>query len=209
QAVGKVAIDVKKLNIDMLSISAHKIYGPKGVGALFVRDGIKLEPVIHGGGHERGLRSGTENVPGNVGLGKACELAKKRFQRDTEHMKKLRDKLIKEVTTKVEESFLNGHPEQRLVNNAHFRFTAIEGESLIMGLDEKGIAASTGSACSSKKLQPSHVLLAIGLDPVEAHGSLRLTLGRENTEEEIDYVIEVLPEVVDRLRKISPLWKSG
>ena len=209
QAVGKVAIDVKKLNIDMLSISAHKIYGPKGVGALFVREGIKLEPVIHGGGHERGLRSGTENVPGVVGLGKACELSKNRFQKDTQYMKDLRDKLIKGVLNGIEKSFLNGHPQQRLVNNAHFRFTAIEGESLLMGLDEKGIAASTGSACSSKKLQPSHVLLAIGLDPVEAHGSLRLTLGRENTEEEIDYVIEVLPKVVDRLREISPLWKSG
>lgn len=209
QAVGKVKIDVKKLHIDLLSLSAHKIYGPKGVGALFIREGLGIEPILHGGGHERGLRSGTENVPGVVGLGKACELAKRRFQRDIEHMKKLRDKLIKEVIAKVEESFLNGHPEQRLVNNAHFRFTAVEGESLLMSLDEKGIAASTGSACSSKKLQPSHVLLATGLDPVEAHGSLRLTLGRENTEEEIDYVIEVLPKVVDRLREISPLWKSG
>lgn len=210
QAIGKIPIDLKKLRIDMLSISSHKIYGPKGVGALFVREGIKLQPVLHGGGHETGLRSGTENIPGIVGLGKACELAQKRMQKDVTHMKNLRNKLITGVLQEIEESHLNGHPEYRLVNNAHFRFKAIEGESLIMSLDEKGIAASTGSACSSKKLQPSHVLLAIGLTPVDAHGSLRLTLGWENTKEEIDYVLQVLPEVVTRLREISPLWnRSG
>jgi cysteine desulfurase len=208
QAVGKMPIDVKKTPIDMLSISAHKIYGPKGVGALYIKKGIVPQPLLHGGGHERKLRSSTENIPGIVGLGKACELAQKRMEKDTKHIKNLRDRLIKGVLNNVEESYLNGHPEKRLVNNAHFRFTAIEGESLIMGLDEKGIAASTGSACSSKKLQPSHVLLAIGLTPVEAHGSLRLTLGRKNTKSEIDYVIETLPEVVNRLREISPLWRK-
>ncbi|HEC81795.1 MAG TPA: cysteine desulfurase, partial [Thermoplasmatales archaeon] len=209
QAIGKIPIDVKKLHIDLLSMSSHKIYGPKGVGALFVRENIKLDPILNGGGHEKGLRSGTENVPGIVGLGKACELTQERFQKDTEHMERLRNKLIKNILNTVEESYLNGHPEQRLVNNTHFRFKAIEGESLIMGLDEKGIAASTGSACSSKKLQPSHVLLAIGLDPVDAHGSLRLTLGRLNTQKEIDYVLEVLPNVINRLREISPLWKGS
>ncbi len=208
QAIGKIPIDVKKLNVDLLSISSHKIYGPKGVGALFIRKSLNIKPIINGGGHERGLRSGTENIPGIVGLGKACELSRERLDRDIIYMKRLRDKLIKGVLEKIEESYLNGHPEKRLVNNAHFRFTAIEGESILMSLDEKGIAASTGSACSSKELQPSHVLLAIGLSPVEAHGSLRLTVGRENTEEEIDYVIETLPEVVSKLREISPLWNK-
>ncbi|MDH7507488.1 MAG: cysteine desulfurase family protein, partial [Candidatus Thermoplasmatota archaeon] len=150
QAIGKIPIDVNKLNIDLLSISSHKIYGPKGVGALFVKKGIKLEPLAHGGGHEKGLRSSTLNTPGIVGLGKACELAKKRMNKDNIHMKNLRDTLIKNVL-KIEESFLNGHPKKRLVNNTHFRFTAIEGESLNLMLDKKGIAAATGSACSSKK----------------------------------------------------------
>jgi len=209
QAVGKVDIDVDKMNIDLLSISAHKVYGPKGVGALYVREGIKLTPLLTGGGHERGLRSGTENVPGIVGLGEACKIARQRMERDAEHMKFLRDKLIEGTLGNIEESHLNGHPEKRLVNNAHFRFTAVEGESLVLSLDQEGICASTGSACSSKKLRPSHVLLAIGLSPIEAHGSLRLTLGRENREEEIDYVLEVLPRVVDRLRRISPMWKKG
>ena len=208
QTIGKMPMDVKKTNVDMLSISGHKIYAPKGVGALYIKRGVTLQPILNGGGHERKLRSGTENIPGIVGLGKACELAKKRMSKDIQHIKNLRDKLIKGILEKIEKSYLNGHPEKRLINNAHFRFTAIEGESLIMGLDEKGIAASTGSACSSKKLQPSHVLLAIGLTPVEAHGSLRLTLGRKNTKNEIDYVIETLPKVVNRLREISPLWKK-
>jgi len=209
QAIGKVDIDVKKLNIDLLSISSHKIYGPKGVGALFVREGIKLKPILTGGGHEKGLRSGTENVPGIVGFGEACKIVKERMERDIEHMQKLRDRLIEGVLNNIEESYLNGHPEKRLVNNAHFRFTAIEGESLILSLDERGIAASTGSACSSKKLKPSHVLLAIGLSPVEAHGSLRLTLGRYNTQDDVDYVLEVLPEVVNKLREMSPLWNRS
>ncbi len=205
QAVGKVPIDVNKFNIDLLSISSHKIYGPKGVGALYIREDVKLQPIVHGGGHEKGLRSSTYNTPGIVGLGKACELGKKRMKKDVIHLKNLRDTLIKNVL-EIEESYLNGHPEKRLANNAHFRFTAIEGESLNLMLDDKGIAASTGSACSSKKLQASHVLLAIGLDPVEAHGSLRLTLGRWNTPKDITYVADVLPEIVENLRKMSPLW---
>jgi cysteine desulfurase len=205
QAVAKIPLDVTKQHIDLLALSAHKIYGPKGVGALYVRNGVKLQAIIHGGGHEKGLRSSTYNVPGIVGLGKACELAKQRMAKDTAHMKTLRDLLIKNILT-IEESYLNGHPEKRLVNNAHFRFTGIEGESLLLGLDEEGIASSTGSACSSQKLQASHVLLAIGLDPVQAHGSIRLSLGRENTKEEITTVSQVVPEVVGKLRMMSPLW---
>ena len=205
QAVGKVPIDTKKLQVDLLALSSHKIHGPKGIGALYIRNGVKLQPIIHGGGHEKGLRSSTLNVPGIVGLGKACELAGKRMEKDNFRIKELRDLLIKNVL-RIEESYLNGHPEQRLVNNAHFRFTGIEGESLLLQLDELGIATSTGSACSSKKLQASHVLTAIGLNPVDAHGSLRLSLGRENTKDEIIYVSKVMPEVVEKLRTMSPLW---
>ncbi len=205
QAVTKVPIDVKKHHIDMLALSSHKIYGPKGIGALYIRNGVQIQPIIHGGGHEKGMRSSTLNTPGIVGLGKACELAKKRMTIDNSRMKTLRDSLIKNIS-QIEESYLNGHPEKRLVNNAHFRFTGIEGESLLLGLDEEGIATSTGSACSSQKLQASHVLLAIGLDPVQAHGSLRISLGRENTKEEITFVSKVLPQIVERLRTMSPLW---
>lgn len=176
QSAGKIPVDVKDIGVDFLSISAHKIYGPKGIGALYVRKGTRLEPIIHGGGHERGLRSSTENIPGIVGLGKAAELAKTRMSEDAAHLTNLRDQLIKATLSDIEESYLNGHPTKRLPNNAHFRFTGIEGEALILNLDEKGIAASTGSACSSKKLLPSHVLMAIGLNEVQAHGSLRLTL---------------------------------
>ena len=206
QSVGKIPVDVKKMNVDMLSISSHKIYGPKGVGALYVRRGVRLEPILHGGGHERGLRSSTENVAGIVGLAKACELAMNRMEKDAAHLKKLRDKIIREVLN-IEESYLTGHPSNRLPHHASFYFRGIEGESLILLLNQKGIAASTGSACSSKKLQASHVLLATGIKPEDAHGSLRVTLGRENTEEEVDYFIEVLPRIVERLREISPLWR--
>jgi len=205
QAIGKMQIDVNKLNIDLLSISSHKIYGPKGVGALYVRKGVKLQPIIYGGGHEQGLRSSTHNMPGIVGLGKACELAKNRLAKDIKYLKNLRDKLIKNVL-QIEESYLNGHPEKRLVNNAHFRFMGVEGESLLMRLDDKGIATSTGSACSSRKLKTSHVLTAIGLGPIESQGSLRVTLGRGNTEYEVEHVSKVIHNVVDQLRLMSPLW---
>jgi cysteine desulfurase len=198
-------IDVKKLNIDLLALSSHKMYGPKGIGALYVRKGVQLVPIIHGGGHEEGLRSGTLNVPGIVGLGKACELAKERMKKDMEYLKNLRDNLIKNIL-QIEESYLNGHPEKRLVNNAHFHFTGVEGESLCLAMDVKGISTSTGSACSSKKLKASHVLTAIGLDPEYAHGSIRLSIGRETTEEEVIYVYKSLCEVVENLRKMSPLW---
>ncbi|MBN2065886.1 MAG: cysteine desulfurase NifS [Candidatus Thermoplasmatota archaeon] len=205
QAIGKVPIDVKKEHVDLLSISSHKIYGPKGVGALYIKKGVKLDPIIHGGGHENGVRSGTYNTPGIVGLGKACELGTQRMSVDGAHMTKLRDRLISEILN-VEESYLNGHPKKRLANNAHFRFTAIEGESLNLLLNEQGIAAATGSACSSKKLEASHVLLALGLEPAQAHGSLRFSLGRTTTDDDISYVIDVVPKVVAALRQMSPLW---
>jgi len=205
QAIGKVPININNLNIDLLSISSHKIYGPKGVGALYIRKGVKLETIAHGGGHEKGIRSGTYNTPGIVGLGKACELGFKRMDYDVLHMTKLRDILIKKVL-EIEESYLNGHSTQRLANNAHFRFTAIEGESLNMMLNDAGIAAATGSACSSKKLQASHVLTGIGLTPELAHGSLRLSLGRKSTKEEVEYVCDIIPGIVKKLRDMSPLW---
>ena len=208
QSVGKIEVDVKKLNVDLLSMSSHKIHGPKGVGALYIRKGIKIEPVLHGGGHERGLRSSTENVAGIVGFAKACEIAGNRMEKDAEKMTKLRDKIIKEVL-KIEETYLTGHPTKRLPNHASFYFRGIEGESLVLMLDSKGIATSTGSACSSKKLQPSHVLLATGVKPEDAHGSLRVTLGGENTEEEIEYFLDVLPQIVEDLRKISPMWHKS
>lgn len=209
QAFGKVPIDVKKMNVDLLTINAHKVYGPKGVGALYVKEGVKIEPLLHGGGHEFGLRSSTVNVAGIVGFGKVAEIQKKEMNLDAKKQIKLRDKLIKEGL-KIEDSHLNGHPTKRLSNNVHFWFSYIEGESLIMQLDMEGIAASTGSACSSASLEPSHVLLAIGLKPEEAHGSLRLSIGKYTTKEDVDCVLEVLPKVVKKLRGISPFkgkWK--
>jgi cysteine desulfurase len=208
QSVGKIPVDVNALNVDMLSISSHKLYGPKGVGALYIKKGVRLEPILHGGGHERGLRPGTENVPAIVGFGKACQLAEENLEEESARLTRLRNKLVDAVLKQNEESYLNGDREKRLPGNANFRFTGIEGESLILHLDSKGIAASTGSACSSTKLEPSQVLMAIGLEEVEAHGSLRISLGRENTEEDIDHAITSIKEVVDTLRKMSPLWCS-
>jgi cysteine desulfurase len=206
QTVGKIPVDVKELNVDMLSLSAHKLYGPKGIGALYIRNGVRIEPIIHGGGHEMGIRPGTENVPGIVGLGKACSIAKENLERDALELIKLRDKLITTVLEQNEDTYLNGHRTKRLPNIVNFRFTGIEGESLILTLDSMGISASTGSACSSTKLEPSQVLMAIGLKEVEAHGSLRLSLGHENTEDDIDYTINAIKEVVEKLRSMSPLW---
>jgi cysteine desulfurase len=203
QTFGKIPIDVKKMNIDLLSISSHKIYGPKGVGALYVRKGVKINPIIQGGGHEDGIRSGTENVAGIVGFAKAAELCKKEMNKEFKRQIKLRDHLIKNIL-KIENSWLNGHSKKRLANNAHFCFRFIEGEALVLKLDDKGIAASTGSACSSKHLEASHILLAIGLSPRDAHGSLRVTMGRFTKKSDIDYVINILPKVVNNLRKISP-----
>ncbi|MBE0521083.1 MAG: cysteine desulfurase NifS [Candidatus Methanoperedenaceae archaeon] len=203
QTAGKIPLNVDELNVDLLSMSAHKMYGPKGVGALYIRKGIHLEPLLHGGGHERNMRPGTENVPGIVGFGKAAELAKKHLP-DEEKLVILRDSLIKGIL-EIEDSYLNGHATKRLPNNANFRFSFIEGESMILILDMKGVAASTGSACSSASLEPSHVLSALGLKPEEAHGSLRLTLGIGNTQEDVDYVVSVLPGIVGKLRMMSPL----
>ena len=204
-AAGKVPINVKEENIDLLSISSNDMYGPKGVGALYIKKGTKVQPVIQGGGQERGLRSGTENVPGIVGMGEAAEIAKRGMEAEGERLTRLRDKLIKGVLDKIDYSFLNGHPTERLSGNANLRFSYIEGESLILGLDMYGVQVSSGSACTSKTLEPSHVLLAIGLAHEEAHGSLVFTMGKQNLEEDVDYVLEVLPDVVKRLRALSPL----
>lgn len=204
-ACGKVEIDVSRENISLLSISSNDIYGPRGVGALYVKDGTRIEPILHGGGQERGLRSGSENVAGIAGFGKAAEIAKAEMKQESERLKKLRDKLINGVLTSIPESYLNGHPTQRLPNNANFRFSYIEGESIILSLDMHGIAAASGSACTSLTLEPSHVLLGIGLKHEEAHGSLLFTLGRWNAEEEVNYVLSILPEIVKKLRATSPL----
>ena len=200
QSFTKVPIDVKKQKIDLLTINSHKIYGPKGVGALLIRDGVKIDPLLHGGGHEFGLRSGTENVAGIVGFAKATEIIK---EKDIRRMTRLRDLLI-DGALSIDNSRLNGPRKHRLCNNANFSFKYVEGESLVLYLDTKGIATSTGSACSSRSLEPSHVLTAIGLDPEEAHESIRMTLGKDNTKDEIDFTLEVLRKSVESLRKISP-----
>jgi cysteine desulfurase len=205
QTFGKISIDVNKMNIDLMTVSSHKMYGPKGVAALFVREGVKIEPILHGGGHEMGLRSSTVNVAGIVGFAKACKICKKEMEKESKRLTKLRDKLVKGVLEKIPDSHLNGHPTKRLPNNANFWFEGVEGESIVIQLDLLGIAASTGSACSTEKLEPSHVLLAIGLKPEQAHGSLRLSLGRWTKERDINYVLKVLPKVIKRLRKISPI----
>jgi len=204
-AAGQVPINVEDEYIDLMSISSNDMYGPKGIGALYVKTGTRIEPIIHGGGQERGLRSGTENIPAIMGMGKAAEIVKVEMKTQSERLTQLRDKLIKGVLESIPISFLNGHPTQRLPNNANLRFSYIEGESLILGLDMLGVACSSGSACTSKTLEPSHVLLAIGLKHEEAHGSLLFTLGKQNTDEDVDYVIGILPDIVKRLRAISPL----
>jgi len=205
QAVGNVEIDVQDMNIDLLSLSAHKFYGPKGIGALYIRRGVKIQPVQLGGAQERNMRAGTENVPAIVGLGMAAAIAKRDFALNNAHLVKLRDKLIKGIQEQIPDIKLNGHPTKRLPGNVNFSFRYIEGESLLLSLDMKGIAASSGSACTSGSLDPSHVLLAMGLIHEIAHGSLRISLGRDNTEEDIDYTLEVLPQIIARLRSMSPL----
>ena len=204
-AVGQAPIDVEKENIDLMSISSNDLYGPRGAGALYVKTGTRIQPIVQGGGQERGLRSGTENIPGIVGMGRAAEIAQAEMKTEGARLTKLRDRLIKGLTENVPSSFLNGHPVQRLPNNASVRFSYIEGESLILSLDMLGVACSSGSACTSKTLEPSHVLLAIGLRHEEAHGSLLFTLGKQNTEEDVDYVVNAMPDIVKRLRAISPL----
>ena len=204
-ANGQVPMDVNNEGVDLLTISTNDMFGPKGVGGLYIRNGTRLEPPIHGGGQERGLRSGTENLPGIVGFGKAAEIARKEMPTESERLKTLRDKLIKGLLDPIPHSFLNGHPTKRLPNNVAVRYSFIEGESILLDLDMKGVAASSGSACTAKTLEPSHVLRAIGLKHEEAHGSLLFTLGKQNTEEEVDYVIRIMPDIVKRLRKMSPL----
>jgi cysteine desulfurase len=204
-ANGQVPIDVKNDGIDLLSLSSNDMYGPKGVGALYIKEGIRVEPLLHGGGQERGLRSGTENLPGIVGFGKVAKIARTEMQNESERLIKLRDRMIKGLLDPIPYSFLNGHPTKRLPNNVSVRYNFIEGESMLLNLDMMGVAASSGSACTSKTLEPSHVLLATGLKHEEAHGSLMFSLGRSNTEEEADYVISLMPGIVKRLREMSPL----
>lgn len=216
QAFGKVSIDVEEMNIDLLSASAHKLYGPKGIGLLYIRNkGVKegwgkfIEPLLFGGGHEKDMRPSTVAVPLIAGFAKAVEIAKQEMIQEAKREVELRDKIIKFVLENIEDTYLNGHPTQRLPNNINLGFKYIEGESMVLDLDTEGIASSTGSACSSKSLDPSHVLLAIGLKPAEAHGSLRITLGKFTSESDVNYLLEKLPPIVERLRKISPLRKKA
>jgi cysteine desulfurase len=203
QSLGKIPVDVEEMNVDLLTACAHKIYGPKGVGTLFVRDGVRVEPLLHGGGHEFGLRSSTVNVAGIVGFGAAADIAEREMESEPKRLTKLRDRLAEGVLN-IDQAHLNGHPTLRLPTIANFWFAFIEGESLVAQLDMRNVAASTGSACSSESLEPSHVLIAIGLKHEEAHGSLRLSLGRWTTRQEVDHVVKVLPDAVQGLRVISP-----
>ena len=209
QAVGHVPIDVQQMQIDLLSLSAHKFHGPKGVGALYVKKGVRLPALILGGGQERKKRAGTENVPGIVGLGVAISHAVEHMEENAAHMRALRDRLIAGIPAAIPDVKLNGHPTDRLPNNVNFSIRYIEGESILLMLDINGIAASSGSACTSGSLDPSHVLLAMGLTHEVAHGSLRLSLSEYTTEQEIDYVLELLPKIVERLRAMSPLYHGG
>ena len=208
QAIGNVPIDVKAQNIDLLSLSAHKFYGPKGAGALYIKKGVRIQNLIHGGGQERKRRAGTENLAGIVGMGKAIGLATADIPGHNRKIQAMRDRLIKTVLEKIPHSRLNGHPEKRLPGNFNVSFEFIEGESMLLWLDDEGICASTGSACTSGSLEPSHVLLATGLPVEVSHGSLRLTIGDVNTDEDVDTVLEVLPKVVSRLREMSPLYQK-
>jgi cysteine desulfurase len=208
QTLGHIPVNVDALNVDLLSLSAHKFYGPKGVGALYIRKGSRLETFMHGGDQERGRRASTHNIPGIVGLAKAIELCRGKMEEEAKFQIALRDRLIQEIPAKIPEVRLNGHPVQRLPNNVNFSIKYIEGESMLLSLDMLGIACSTGSACTSSSLEPSHVLLAIGLDHETAHGSLRITLGRWTKQSDIDYFLEKLPPVVKKLRAMSPLYEK-
>ncbi|MFZ2499411.1 cysteine desulfurase NifS [Methanosarcina sp.] len=210
QVIGTIPLNMKHMhrNIDMLSLSSHKFYGPKGIGALYIKEGTEIDSCMHGGGQERRKRAGTENITGIVGMGKAIEIATKNIESHNEKIIKMRDRLLGEVL-QIPHCELNGHPEKRLAGNLNFSFEYIEGESLLLMLDQMGICSSTGSACSSGSLEPSHVLKAIGVPPEIAQGSLRLTLGDANSEEDIDYVLEVLPGIVEKLRAMSPFYKPA
>ena len=208
QTAGHIPSNVKELGVDLLSMSAHKLYGPKGVGLLYIKKGTKIMPFLNGGAQERGRRASTENVPGIVGFGKAAELAGRDIDSEAARITRLRDKLITGIQKNIEHIKLNGHPVKRLPNNVNISVEFVEGESMCLNMDMAGICISTGSACSSTSLEASHVLLALGLDPVKAHGSLRFTLGKWTTEEEIDKVLETLPRIVAKLRAMSPLYKK-
>ncbi|KUO58763.1 MAG: cysteine desulfurase NifS [Gracilibacter sp. BRH_c7a] len=209
QSLGKCPIDVKAMNIDLLTISSHKIYGPKGVGALYIRKGVRISPLMFGGAQERKIRSGTENAPGIIGFGKACELSGQRMKSEIPYLTGLRDKLIDGIMSRIDNVKLNGpRGQKRLSNNVNVSINFIEGESLLLSLDMIGVAASSGSACTSGSLDPSHVLLAMGMSHEVAHGSLRLSLGKQNTDEDIEFVLEELPKIVDRLRVMSPLYNK-
>jgi len=204
-AAGQIPIDVQALGIDLLTISSNDMYGPKGVGALYVKDGVRIEPLLHGGGQEKGIRSGTENIPSIVAFGKAAEIAKKEMQIHFDKLTKLRDKLVEGLLKPLPYTFLNGHPTNRVPDNVSVRYSFIEGESMLLSLEIKGVSVSSGSACASKTLEPSHVLLATGLKHEEAHGSIMFSLGRENSMEDVEYVIGLMPGIVNRLRSMSPL----
>jgi cysteine desulfurase len=208
QTVGKIPVSVKKLGVDMLSLSAHKFYGPKGVGAIYIKKGTKIEPYLHGGEQEKGKRPGTYNVPGIIGLGKAAEIAIEEMEEEMKKVKYLRDKLERGIIEKIPEVVINGHPENRLYNTLNLCVKYVEGESILLNLDFEKIYASSGSACTSGSLEPSHVLLAIGIPPEIAHGSLRFSLGKYNEEKDVDRVLEVLPRIVEKLRKLSPFWEK-
>ncbi|MDA8335671.1 MAG: cysteine desulfurase family protein [Peptococcaceae bacterium] len=208
-AEGLLPIDVQRDRVDLLTLSANDIYGPKGVGALYVRKGVRLNPLLIGGGQEKGLRSGSENVPGIVGMAEAATIMSREMAVEVPRLRAYRDKLIAGIRSAVPHCFLNGHPHERLADNAHFRFQGIEGESLLLSLKQQGIAAMTGSACTAKTMEPSHTLLSIGLLHEEAHGSLEFTCGRFTKDEDIDQVLEVLPGIVERLRQLSPIYQGN
>ncbi|MDD5423475.1 MAG: cysteine desulfurase NifS [Candidatus Omnitrophica bacterium] len=208
QAAGKIPFGLKTLGVDLASISGHKIYGPKGIGALYIKKGTKITPQMFGGHHEMGKRAGTENVAGIIGLGRAAELSKSEVSEEAKTLTELRDRLYKGIASKIEDVTLNGHPQDRLPNTLNVRFKYLEGEGIILSLDMEGVAVSTGSACTSGSLEPSHVLTAMGIDPAQTQGSIRFSLGKDNMKEDIDYVIETLPPIIKRLRDMSPLFES-
>jgi cysteine desulfurase len=204
-AMGQIRLDVKELEVDLMTLSSNDLYGPKGVGALYIRKGVRVAPHMIGGGQEQGIRSGSENIPGIAGMAEAADIAREEMGKESKRLTEIRDLLIKELLEAIPESYLNGHPTQRLPNNANIRCSYIEGEALIMSLDEVGIQVSSGSACAAKTLEPSHTLLACGLKHEEAHGSLVFTLGKNNNRQQVEYVVEKLPVIVNRLRAMSPL----
>jgi cysteine desulfurase len=209
QSYGKIPIDLSKTGIDMLAVSGHKIYGPKGIGAIYIRKGIRITPLAHGGHHERSRRPGTENIPGIVGLAKATEIASRDMEKVNQHLKTLTEIFYKKLSEKVSDVFLNGHLEKRIPSTLNISFKGVEGESIILSLDMKGVAVASGSACTSGSLEPSHVLSAMGIDPAVAQSSIRFGFGRENTMEDVDYVVDALPEIIERLRSMSPIYAAS